>query len=177
MKNFIKKIGTAALAVAAASLISGCVIVADVDSDDGDIRVSTLKSTNAKMDALYNTKRSYKGFDATMADLRGAIDARELTTFAVVNHAAGAQSVGRDLPATTLVIFGSPKAGTPLMAENRYMGMALPLKAMVWEEGGKIYVATTRIDTLASEHDLNDLGDLEDKIAGTLRDILEEATE
>jgi len=70
----------------------------------------------------------------TLERLLKAIANRDLTVFARVDHAAGAQAVGLSLPATEVVIFGNAKGGTGLMQDRRSAGIDLPLKAPVWED-------------------------------------------
>ena len=63
--------------------------------------------------------KSENDFETTLTKLESNIAANELILFANVDHAAGASKVGKQLRPTTLLIFGSPKAGTPLMKLNR----------------------------------------------------------
>ncbi len=164
--------------MSASLLMTGCVIVADVNDDGEDnLRIGNGFGKSLAASSLSKSKRSYKSFEATLADLSTAIDSRGLKTFAVVDHAAGAASVDKTLPPTTLVIFGNPKAGTPLMKERRSIGMALPLKAMVWEKGDKIFVTITDIDGLASAYDIDEADGVIEKIGDTLAAVLIEATE
>ena len=156
-------------ASAAALALSGCVIVAD---GDDDVNVSYLNSSSS-----YITQSSNKSFSTTLADLQTAIDRRSLKTFAVIDHAAGGQSVGRHLPATTLIIFGNPQAGTPLIEEDRNMGLELPLRAMVWEKSnGDVMVSVTDIRQTSKRYDLSDQKAIITRIDGTLEGILNEAT-
>ena len=53
-----------------------------------------------------------------------------------VDHAAGAAQVGLQLPPTEVLIFGNPKAGTLLMQDDQRIGLDLPLKVLVWQDGG-----------------------------------------
>ena len=164
--------------MSASLLMTGCVIVADVNDDGEDnLRIGNGFGKSLAASSLSKSKRSYKTFDETLAALHTAIDKRGLKVFAVVDHAAGARNVGKTLPPTTLVIFGNPKAGTPLMKERRAIGMALPMKAMVWEKGDKIFVTITDIDGLAIAYDIDEADGVIDKISATLGDVLTEATE
>ncbi len=80
------------------------------------------------------TLRSNHGFAATARRLEAALDRRGLIVFARIDHAAGAKAEGLDLPPTLLLIFGSAKAGTPVMQQGRTAGLDLPLKALIWED-------------------------------------------
>jgi uncharacterized protein (DUF302 family) len=67
----------------------------------------------------------------TIARLLALIARRELTLFAVVDHSLGARDVGLDMPETKLLIFGSPRAGTPLMLLQPLSALDLPMKVLV----------------------------------------------
>jgi uncharacterized protein (DUF302 family) len=69
----------------------------------------------------------------TLDRLTGVLQAKGVTIFATIDHASGAASVGLPLRPTTVVIFGNPAAGTPLMQAAQTAGIDLPLKALVWE--------------------------------------------
>ncbi|MEJ0015473.1 MAG: DUF302 domain-containing protein [Acetobacteraceae bacterium] len=75
-------------------------------------------------------------FDAatTLQRLTAALEAKGVTIFARVDHAAGAAGVGQALRPCTLVVFGNPAAGTPLLQAALTMGIDLPLKALVWQD-------------------------------------------
>ncbi len=70
----------------------------------------------------------------TMQRLEAAVKARGMSVFAQIDHAAGAADVGLTLRPTDLLIFGSPKGGTPLMQSVQAIGLDLPLKALVWQD-------------------------------------------
>ena len=72
----------------------------------------------------------------TMQRLEAGVKAKGMTVFAHIDHAAGAAEVGMALRPTDLLIFGSPKGGTPLMQSAQIIGIELPLKALVWEDAG-----------------------------------------
>ena len=82
----------------------------------------------------------------TLDRLTAALAAKGITVFARIDHAAGAASVGLPLRPTTLLIFGNPVAGTPLMQAAQTAGIDLPLKALVWQgvDGSANSPTTTR---------------------------------
>jgi uncharacterized protein (DUF302 family) len=91
----------------------------------------------------------------TMDRLENEIKAKGLTIFARVDHAAGAAEVGLTLRPTELLIFGNAKGGTPLMQANQTVGIDLPLKALVWQDGsGKTLVSYNDPRWLAERHAL-----------------------
>lgn len=99
----------------------------------------------------------------TTADrLADAVEGAGAKVLARIDHGAGARSVDQDIGDSQLVVFGSPKAGTPLMNENRLAGLHLPLKMLVYEDAeGKVWVAyddvTDRLDELDGLDDDSDL--------------------
>jgi uncharacterized protein (DUF302 family) len=91
----------------------------------------------------------------TMDRLLAALAARNMTVFARIDHAAGAQSVGMPLRPTEVVLFGNPKGGTPLMQDQQTAGIDLPLKALVWEDaGGKVWLGYNDPAWIAQRHGL-----------------------
>lgn len=94
----------------------------------------------------------------TLDRLTRVLEAKGITVFARIDHAAGAAKVGADLAATQLLIFGNPKLGTPLMQSNRMIGLDLPLKALAWEEDGQTYLAYPSAGALALRHGISDRG-------------------
>jgi uncharacterized protein (DUF302 family) len=82
-----------------------------------------------------------------------AVKARGAAILARVDHAAAAASVGMPLRPTEVVLFGNPRAGTPLMQSVETMGIDLPLKALVWEdEAGRTWLSINDPVWLARRH-------------------------
>jgi uncharacterized protein (DUF302 family) len=81
------------------------------------------------------TMRSSHGPTDTMNRLEAEVKAKGLTVFARVDHAAGATGVGLSLRPTELLIFGNIKLGTTLMQSTQTIGIDLPWKALVWQDG------------------------------------------
>jgi uncharacterized protein (DUF302 family) len=84
------------------------------------------------------TLRSAHDFDVTLERLSASLDAKGITIFARIDHAAGAASVGLSLRPTTLLVFGNPAAGTRLMQAAQTAGIDLPLKVLVWQDADGI---------------------------------------
>jgi uncharacterized protein (DUF302 family) len=84
------------------------------------------------------TLRSAHDFDVTLGRLSASLEAKRITIFARVDHAAGAAALGLPLHPTTLLIFGNPAAGTPLMQAAQTTGIDLPLKMLVWEDSNGV---------------------------------------
>lgn len=114
-------------------------------------------------------------FADTLARLTAAIDASSARIVEVVDHAAAAEAVGRELPPTTLVLFGNPDLGTPLMQADQTAGIDLPQKMLVWQERRRVYVAYNSGDYLAARHDIGGVATL-GTIAGALASFASAAT-
>ena len=98
---------------------------------------------------------SSRGFDETLAAVKAGAEKRGFTVFAVIDHAAGAAAAGETLRPMTLVVFGNPKGGAPLMRAAPTIGIDLPLKALVYEDAaGGVVIATPDIVRLFGEHGL-----------------------
>ncbi len=86
-----------------------------------------------------------------------AVAAKGIAIFARIDHAAGAASVGMSLRPTELIIFGNPKAGTPLMLANQVAGIDLPLKLLAWQDAaGKVWLTYNDPLWIARRHALSD---------------------
>jgi uncharacterized protein (DUF302 family)/uncharacterized membrane protein YidH (DUF202 family) len=93
--------------------------------------------------------------DQTVERLEGLLRAKGVTLFALVDHSGEAAKVGMRMPPTKLLIFGSPKAGTPLMLAAPSVAIDLPLKILVWEDaGGKAWISYNSPAYLMARHDL-----------------------
>jgi uncharacterized protein (DUF302 family) len=91
----------------------------------------------------------------TMDRLEAGIEAKGMTVFARIDHAAGAIAAGLPLRPTELLIFGNAKGGTPLMQADQAIGIDLPLKALVTEDAaGKIWLSYNEPRWLAARHGL-----------------------
>ena len=80
--------------------------------------------------------KSQHTVDDTVSRLRQILETKGVKLFAVVDHSGEAASVGMSLPPTKLLIFGNPKAGTPLMLAAQSTAIDLPLKLLVSEDAG-----------------------------------------
>lgn len=77
----------------------------------------------------------------TMDRFEAIVKQRGLTVFARIDHAAGARKADMTLRPTELLIFGNPKTGTPLMQASQTMGLALPMKVLVWQDAeAKVWI-------------------------------------
>jgi len=99
-------------------------------------------------------KTSTHDAQTTMDRFEAIVLKKGLKVFARIDHAEGAKSVGQELPPTEVLIFGSPKLGTPLIQNARSFGLDLPLKVLVWQEtDGSARLGYTLPAALAARHD------------------------
>jgi uncharacterized protein (DUF302 family) len=110
------------------------------------------------------TKLSAKSVAETVTRLTGILASKGMKVFAVIDQAAEARAAGLELRETTLVIFGNPAGGTPVMVAVPLAAMDLPLKVLVWDDAGQTKVSYVAPATLASRYDLS--ADLAARLAG-----------
>jgi uncharacterized protein (DUF302 family) len=93
----------------------------------------------------------------TLKKLDAVLQSRGLTVFARIDHSGEAEKVGMKMHPTQLIVFGSPKAGTPLMVASPTLAIDLPLKALVWEDaGGKVWLSYNTAEYLKQRHNVPD---------------------
>lgn len=93
----------------------------------------------------------------TLKRLDAVLQARGLMVFARIDHSGEAEKIGMKMHPTQVVIFGSPKGGTPLMVASPTLAIDLPLKALVWEDaGGKVWVSYNTAEYLKQRHNIPD---------------------
>jgi uncharacterized protein (DUF302 family) len=98
------------------------------------------------------TKSSRFSYAETLERLKDAIVRGGNTIFASIDQSAAAASVGLVLRPTTLLVFGNPKGGTPLMDSFPLVALDLPLKVLVWEEGGNVKLAYVPMSEIAARY-------------------------
>ena len=107
-------------------------------------------------DGLITIKSSF-GPEETMKRLEAEVRAKGMTVFAHVDHAAGAAAAGLLLRPTELLILGTAKVGTPLMQSVQTIGIDLPLRVLVWQDGsGSTWLSYNDPRWLARRHGLDD---------------------
>jgi uncharacterized protein (DUF302 family) len=101
------------------------------------------------------TKLSPRSVADTTTRLTAILAAKEVKLFTVIDQAAEARQVGLQLRDTVLVIFGNPQAGTPVMAASPMAALDLPLKVLVWDDGGQTKVSYYSPAEIAARHGLD----------------------
>lgn len=118
---------------------------------------------------------SSSGYAETVRRLLHAIEHRGLTVFAWIDHAAAAREVGMELPDEAVVIFGNPRAGTPLMQQDPEIGIELPLRMLVWDHGDGATVGYNDPRELSSSYDIGRLAATLEAMSSLLADVAREA--
>jgi uncharacterized protein (DUF302 family) len=129
-------------------------------ADNGIISVKSSHEVKATADRLENTLKQ-KG----------------MTVFIRINHAAGAQKVGKKLRPTELVVFGNPKVGTPLMQCSQSTAIDLPQKALIWQDDqGQVWLSYNDPNYLVERHGITGCDEVIKKIEKALSNFAKAAT-
>jgi uncharacterized protein (DUF302 family) len=114
------------------------------------------------------TIRSQSSVKATIDRLEASLRESGVSIFSRIDHRAGAVSAGMSLRPTEVLIFGNPKAGTPLMQAKPTIGVDLPLKVLAWEDAsGNVWPTYNDPAWLAARHALGD--DASEAVSGLAR--------
>ena len=93
--------------------------------------------------------------DQAVQKLEGILQAKGVKLFALIDHSGEAEKAGMQMRPTKLLIFGNPKAGTPLMIASPGIAIDLPLKALVWEDAdSKVWISYNDAEYLRARHGL-----------------------
>jgi uncharacterized protein (DUF302 family) len=120
--------------------------------------------------------RSPNSVGETIDRLTGALRERDIRVVARIDHAGAARDVGLDLPAEEVLIFGDPRAGTPLMQADPRVGLELPLRIVVWSQNGATHVGYRSPELLAAEYEVGVHADVLSGMANLFGDLIAEAT-
>jgi uncharacterized protein (DUF302 family) len=120
-------------------------------------------------------RRSRSGYAATAERLIEAIDDRGLTVFARIDHAAAAHEAGMELAAEEVVLFGNPRAGTPLMQSDPRAGVELPLRILIWEDEVGALLGHRDPRELAREYELQPHHEILEQMAALLDELVDSA--
>ncbi|TMD55082.1 MAG: DUF302 domain-containing protein [Chloroflexi bacterium] len=120
-------------------------------------------------------KPSAFGYAVTAARLDKALSKRGLTVFARIDHAAAARGVDLELPPEEVLIFGSPRAGTPLMQRDPRIGYELPLRILLWQEGELVLLGYRDPVELAGDYEVGEGRANLERMAALLAELAAEA--
>jgi uncharacterized protein (DUF302 family) len=128
-------------------------------------------------DAELMTPPCAHGANETVARLKSLLAQKGIQVFAHIDHAAGAQTVGMSLRPTQVLIFGNPRAGTPLMQSQQTMGLDLPLRVLIWDDAaGKVWLTYRRVADLARDHHVADQDEAVKRLDAGLAGLVQAAT-
>jgi uncharacterized protein (DUF302 family)/uncharacterized membrane protein YidH (DUF202 family) len=120
--------------------------------ENGEETTMALNSDTGIVDVPSN-----HSVDDTVERLKGILDAKGVRLFALVDHSGEAAKAGLTMPPTKLLIFGSPKAGTPVMLAVPSVAIDLPLKVLVWEDSSQnVWVSYNSPAYLRQRHNIPD---------------------
>lgn len=136
-----------------------------------------LAATPALADDDMVRKTSPHDVPTTIDRLESAFEGTNIEIIARVDHAEAAAKVGMDLRPTTLLIFGNPEHGTPLMQESQSIGLDLPMRVLVYEDAeGQTHLLYHEPEELAEDHDIDDDHEMIEKMTGGLDKLTDKAT-
>ena len=93
----------------------------------------------------------------TVDQLAAAVEDAGAKIAARIDHQTNAKSIGQDIPAATVLVFGNPKVGTPFIAADPLAGLDLPVRVLVFDDDGQTRLAATAPETIAERYGLADL--------------------
>jgi len=135
-----------------------------------------LASLSYADNGIISVKSSHE-VKATTDRLENVLNQKGMTVFIRINHAEGAQKVGKKLRPTELVIFGNPKVGTPLMQCRQSTAIDLPQKALIWEdEEGQVWLSYNNPNYLVERHGITGCAEVVKKIEKALSNFAKAAT-
>jgi uncharacterized protein (DUF302 family) len=102
------------------------------------------------------TKSSPWSVTETVSRLIQTLKSKGIKLFAVIDHSGEAEAAGLELREPTVVIFGSPRAGTPVMEAEPLAALDLPLKVLIWADRGETKLNYTGPEELATRYGLSD---------------------
>lgn len=133
------------------------------------IEFKNLNNETAEGNGVVTVDRE-ESYETVVNGIQSTIEKNEkLTLVTTLDHAKNADSIGLDLCPTTVIMFGNPALGTPLMQEQRTIGIDLPQKMLVWEADG-VHVSYNDPNHLADRHGIED-SEILTKIASALEKI------
>jgi uncharacterized protein (DUF302 family) len=113
------------------------------------------KSMTSNPDNGIVTIPGHQSVDQTVEKLQAILAAKGVKVFALIDHSGEAEKAGIQMRPTKLLIFGNPKAGTPLMIAAPTIAIDLPLKILIWEgDDGQVRVSYNAPAYLQMRHGL-----------------------
>ena len=123
-------------------------------------------------DSQFFTAKSEYDFKQTVGRLKKNFKANNIAIFAEIDHAKAAKKSQENLLPATVLVVGNPKVGTRLMQENPKTAIELPLKVLVYEENGVVWVRYKFVSLLVSEYKLEKIEQVTHKIDTAMGKII-----
>ena len=167
----IKVLSIAALALAVASCAN---VKSILNSPDSSSSKETITTINAEKGLV--TLQSNHSVKDTADKLASIIESKGMTVFARVDHQKNAAGVNLELRPTQVIMFGNPKAGTPLMQCEQSVAIDLPQKILISEDAdNKVWLSYNNPDYLKTRHDIQGCDTAIDNISKALSGISQAA--
>lgn len=120
--------------------------------------------------------KSKYDFETTLGNVKSEIEKLNIEIFAEYDHAANATKVGDKLNPTSVIVFGNPKAGTPLMQENQQIAIELPLRMSVYQnDKNEVFVRFVDLGEIAKKYKIKNTQAIT-KMSGLLESIAKKAS-
>jgi len=133
--------------------------------------------SNPTRDSGLITLKSHHSVSKTADRLEAVLNAKGMTVFTRIDHAAGAAKVDKKLRPTQLVIFGNPKVGTPLMQCSQTTAIDLPQKALIWQDkAGHTWYSYNKPGYLKQRHNIEGCDAILNKVENALANFANAAT-
>lgn len=111
-----------------------------------------MAAGDAKVKGLLTVKSAYSAPESVQR-IQTALQEKGMKVFTVIDHQQAATEAQLTLPAASVIVFGNPKAGTPMMQKHPTLAIDLPLKVLVWEDGkGNVFASLNRAEYLGKRH-------------------------
>lgn len=107
---------------------------------------------------------SARSFADTVTHLRQSLEKAGMKVFAEIDHQQAAKESGLDMQPATVLVFGTPKAGTPLMVKDPVFALRLPLKVLITEVNGEVLVLFEKTESLLAGSGI-EMADVEKTLA------------
>jgi len=140
------------------------------------LSVLIIPSLAISADGLITIKSNHSVMKTTQMLIK-ALNKKGMTVFKTINHKKGAKKVGKRLRPTTVVIFGNPNIGTPLMKCSQTIAIDLPQKALIWKDKkGQVWFSYNDPSYLVKRHNLKECKPVIAKITKALANFSKAAT-
>ena len=138
--------------------------------------LTIMSGVSAQAEDNWIMKTSSVSVELTADRLVNAVENAGARVFARVDHAAGAKSIDADLEDMTLVIFGNPKIGTPILQAEPRAGLDLPIRVLIWDDNGQTTIGYLDPAHLKQRYSVEGADQAFDTMAGALGKLTDAAS-